>query len=274
MKKKLVLIGVVISSIFTLSNCTQEMDAPVTDETGVPFEFSANIITRTANDGMGTDWVAGDAVNLFHAVAGTTEYVADSSFSISEDVLEDGRFTGTLSQKLNAESHDWYAFYPYNSAYKTPAATSSVEITVGSAAGALQTQTGNDNLAHIAGINYPISGVAKSVPTAQPLNIRLSHLVALVELKVTNDKEEGNLLVNSASITAEQNLVGTYSIDFTGESAVFTPVHAGKTAALKVTAPVAIAPGQSACFYIGIKPFTAPAGSKLTLNVNGIECKI
>ena len=75
MKKKLVLIGVVISSIFTLSNCTQEMDAPVTDETGVPFEFCANIKTRTANDGMGTDWVAGDAVNLFHAVAGTTEYV-------------------------------------------------------------------------------------------------------------------------------------------------------------------------------------------------------
>lgn len=115
--------GVVLAAALTLDSCTEEfnrpVDAPATDNA---FEIIASAVeTKTVNDGMSTEWEAKDSINLFHAVAGTVDYVNDGKYTIAEADLETGRFTGTLNGSLTAETYDWYAFFPYKSFIESPA---------------------------------------------------------------------------------------------------------------------------------------------------------
>ena len=50
-----------VAAAFTLTNCTQEIDAPVEPSVdGVPFEIVAKSAdTKTANDGLKTVWAEG-----------------------------------------------------------------------------------------------------------------------------------------------------------------------------------------------------------------------
>ena len=52
--------------------------------------------------------------------------------------------------------------YPYNAATAAPGKA------LVNVASAVQTQTGDDNLAHIAGANYPVCGKAKAVAAPIP----------------------------------------------------------------------------------------------------------
>jgi hypothetical protein len=273
--KKIIMMGLMLASAFALTNCSEEfvqqIETPETDQVVgvVPFEIYASALqTKTANDGMSTVWVENDQINVFHAEAGAASYVNDGVFAIYKQNLADGLFQGALKQPLTASAYDWYFFYPYTVGMKTPAGDAVVTL-----AGKTQTQKGNSNMAHIAGENYPMCAVVKNVAAEETPAGEMKHMTALVAINVQN-KTSKPMTVVSAGIRASESLVGTYYMDFTGEEVVYTPSgdqYVSNTANLEVVDGEDIAAGSSAKFYIAVKPFTAEAGSRLTVYVNGSQ---
>lgn len=273
--KKIIMMGLMLASAFALTNCSEEfvqqIETPETDQAVgvVPFEIYASALqTKTANDGMSTVWVENDQINVFHAEAGAASYVNDGVFAIYKQNLADGLFQGALKQPLTASAYDWYFFYPYTIGMKTPAGDAVVTL-----AGKTQTQKGNSNMAHIAGENYPMCAVVKNVAAEETPAGEMKHMTALVAINVQN-KTSKPMTVVSAGIRAGESLVGTYYMDFTGEKVVYTPSgdqYVSNTANLEVVGGEDIAAGSSAKFYIAVKPFTAEAGSRLTVYVNGSQ---
>ena len=272
MKKYLSYLGASLVAIAAFSSCNKELTDPNEGiKGGIPFEITASSVdTRTSIDGVTTSWVAGDAINLFHAVAGKTTYTSDGQFTITSENLAANKFTGTLAAALEVGNYDWYAFYPYDSHVSTPASTSSGYVTVG---GTSQTQTGNNSTAHLCGKTCPLYGVATKVASDVAPSFEMNHLTSIIEVNVTNNSGK-ELTVSSVSFTGTEDIVGTYYIDFTKTPIVYTPSgdkYVSSTASLSVTDGEVIAAKSSATFYIAIKPFTATNGQTLKVSVNGYE---
>ena len=269
--KKIIMMGLMLASAFALTNCSEEIAQPTPDfneQSGVvDFEiYAPTLQTKTANDGMSTIWVANDQINVFHAEAGAASYVNDGVFAIYKQNLADGLFQGALKQPLTASAYDWYFFYPYTIGMKTPAGDAVVTL-----AGKTQTQKGNSNMAHIAGVNYPMCAVVENVAAGETPAGEMKHMTALVAINVEN-KTSKPMTVVSAGLKAAEDIVGTYYVDFTGDEVEYTPAgDVSNTAQLEVTAGESIAAGSSAKFYFAVKPFTAEEGTSLTVYVNGSQ---
>lgn len=272
--KKIIMMGLMLASAFALTNCSEEIAQPTPDfneQAGVAsFEiYAPTLQTKTANDGMSTVWVANDQINVFHAEAGTASYVSDGNFAIYEENLADGLFLGSLKQSLTASAYDWYFFYPYTIGMKTPAGDAVVTL-----AGKTQTQKGNSNMAHIAGVNYPMCAVVENVAAGETPTGMMKHMTALVAINVINNTGAA-MTVTSAGLKAAEELVGAFKVDFAGNEVVYTPAEGSSNKAeLQVLEGESIASGASAKFYLAVKPFTAEAESRLTVYVNGSQKSI
>ena len=278
MKRIIYSMGLMLMVTFALTDCTKEMNQPQEEiPAGTPFEIVASAVgTRTTNDGIHTDWEAGDAINLFHAPASTTGYVNDKSFTIAEEDLAEGRFKGTLTSGLESgKSYDWYAFYPYNS--HTQAPTNNDEDSskngynyIGHSKGL--NQYGYDNMSSLCGTVCPLYGIAENVASDKMPQVTMQHLSSVIALKVTNTID-APLVIETASFTAPEDIVGQYYISFAGEPA-YTPrgeANVKNTAVVNVSNGTELAKNQSAVLYLAIKPFTAKSGDKLYISVNGYE---
>lgn len=276
MKKLSLFMGMALAASLSLTNCTEKIEGPITPATpaGIPFEISADISTKTTNDGLATNWAEGDAINLFHAEASTAEYVSDNDFIL--DATREGVFKGNLTGTLDpSKSYDWYAIYPYNKALTTPAARESGWLLLGQTKSETFsiTQTGNDSKAHLCGKALPLYGVAKGVASDVKPAVTMNNLASVVAVRVKNTTTEP-LLVKSVSFTSTEDIVGTYYIDFTGENVVYTgsgDKYVSATASLTVNNGEAIAPNSEATFYIPIKPHTVAKDATLKISVNGYE---
>lgn len=275
MKKNIFSLGVLAAAAIALAGCAKtESNVPEAKGSGIQFEFTAtSAVTKTTNDQEATDWVAGDKVNLFHAVTGTTDYVNDNAFTASEDGAE-VLFTGELGEALDdSGNYDWYALYPYTSQVTTPANRTAGYVYVGSRSDRTQTQEGNDSMDHIAGTNYPIAGIAQKVPADAKPSIAMRHLTALLEIDVVNQTTEP-ITVTDIAFVGTEDIVGSYFVDFASDPIVFTPSNTdfvSNTAKLTVNDGDEIAADDVAYFYMAVKPFTAASGSKLTLKVTTTE---
>ena len=273
--KKILSWGMMLAAAFTLTNCAKEIDTPVQEpeSVGYPFEIVASTVdTKTVNDGMSTKWAAGDKLNVFHVLSDETNYVNDNDFTVSD--IEAGVFTGTIAEQLDVEEeYDWYVMYPYNEKVITPGEKTAGFTYIGYSTGL--NQTGYNSMASLKGSVCPLYGIAKYAGVRP--EITMNHLSSIVAINVTN-KNEDPLTISSASFTAPEDIVGSYFIDITGESVVYTPSDANyvkNTAIVNVTSgATALAKGESAILYAAIKPFTAAAGQKLTLSVNGYSKEI
>lgn len=273
MKKLSLFLGMALAASLSLTNCTEKIEGPIAPATpaGIPFEISADISTKTTNYGLATKWATGDAINLFHAEAGTTDYVSDNDFKL--DATRDGVFTGNLTGELGASNYDWYAFYPYSEYNKTPAGVSKETFGYTQIGDKSQTQDGNDSKAHLCGKALPLYGVAKGVASDVKPAVTMNNLASVVAVKVKNTTTEP-LVVKSVSFTSTEDIVGTYYIDFTGENVVYTgsgDKYVSATASLTVNNGEAIAANAEATFYIPIKPHTVKTNSILKISVNGYE---
>ena len=268
MKKLFVYAGIACAAALSLTNCSKiEPQTPSSE--GMPFEIVASTAeTKTANNGLKTTWVENDALNLFHAEAGTANYSNNDEFTF----VSGENFSGTLKNPLeDGKSYDWYALYPYSSYVTTPAATESGYIYIGDSRGV--TQNGYDNTEHLSDNRCPLYGVAKNVAANESVKVNMHHLTSVVKIVVTNANETP-LTVNTVTLTAGEDIVGSYFIDFTGATVKYTERAADKvykTATLKVSGGTTLAKGNSAAFYVPIKPFTAVKGSELKIVVNGYE---
>ena len=274
MKRHFYTLGWMLAATFTLTNCAQEIDNPNdVPSAGIPFEIVATSAeTKTVNDGLITKWVADDQINIFHAVAETNTYVSDGAFTVAEADVATGRFTGTLSSALESDKvYDWYALYPYSEHVTTPGKHDKGYTYIGHSKGL--NQSGYDSMASLKGSVCPLYGIATAVPEGTKPSMTMNHISSIVAINVTNATEEA-LTVSTASLTAEEDIVGSYFIDITKSPVVCTPSGANyvnNTATVNVSGGTELAKGESAILYLAIKPFTAATDEKLVLSVNGYE---
>lgn len=264
-----------LAASLSLTNCTEKIEGPIAPATpaGIPFEISADISTKTTNDGLFTNWATGDAINLFHAVAGTTDYVSDNDFTL--DATRVGVFTGKLTSELDASNYDWYAIYPYNQALETPAnnATTAKYLYVGGRSDTPAVQIGNNSTSHLVERYAPLWGKANNVASNDKPSMTMQHLASVVAVKVTNTTEEP-LTINSVAFTSIEPIVGQFYVDVTGTAVEYTTatgLHNSSTASLTVNGATPLANGESAMYYIPIKPHTAAKDKVLKISVNGYE---
>ena len=278
MKKTLFMLGLMFTAL-TLSNCTKTEEQDVVP--GKPNENAFELFatpTRTTTDGMSTSWAAADEINVFHAVAGTENYVHDTPydsasgggtpFTIAAEDLETGRFTGNLAEALDgATEYDWYLFYPYSRYIETPANVNGFS-TIGHRDDGSMTQNGNSDMSHVSGENCPLYGIATNVPGSQTPDIVMHHLTSVLEVVVTNNATEEITVSRITFKTANEKIVGRFYIDFSSDNIVYNPhdTYAVNQASLNVTNGAPIAVGESAKFYLAIKPFTT-SNDTLTLTV-------
>ena len=270
MRKSFVYAAGLMCLALSITDCQKELVDQTTPASEPNFElFAQPVTTKTANNGLDTRWVAKDAINVFHAEAGSTAYVIDGQFTVKD--IETGRFDGTVSKSLSADkSYDWYAFYPYTSQITTPGDREVGWVTVG---GTSQTQTGNGSRAHLAGESCPLYGIASNVASDKVPSISMNHLTSVIKVSVTNNSGE-DLTVSSVSFTGTEDIVGTYFINFAASPVAYKSsgnAYVSSTASLTVSNGEALANGSSADFYIALKPFTAKTGTTLKLAVNGYE---
>ena len=270
MKKALFFAGLAAASL-AFVGCNKEADFFGSDKA---FEVILNNEdTRTVNNGMQTAWVDNDLLNAFYAPAGSTTWSNNIKFTVKDAAanLATGKVEG-----LTEDAYDWYFLYPYSGNVVSPTGlkpdgTPAGYMTVGSAATGSQQQTGYNSMAHLAGTNLPVYGVVKDVPVSEMPVVAMKQIASVVKVNVKNMTGAAIHVMNVA-VTAPVDIVGTYYLNITGTAPAFTPSgenYVSKTASLIVQEHTDLAAGATASFYIAVKPFTAEAGSDLSVKVTG-----
>ena len=252
-----------LALVLTQCAAVQETDVPIRAKAS--FEvYASPSDTRTTNDGVHTLWNDGDRFSLFHAPAGTPSFRPDGAFII--DKPETGHARGTVSDLADG-TYDWYMVYPYAEGAERP---TNIPVLVGASADGEQVQDGKDNTSHLAGEGFPLGGRGRNIKTPDTPVLTVSPLVSVVAVNVTNPGE-GLVRVSSIRFKAPEAIVGDFRVDVTKDAPTFQEDDASDEAVLSVTGSSTLRAGESAIFYLGIKPFTAHSGSTLTLTVNDQE---
>ena len=265
MMKKVLFFAGLAAAVLSLVGCNKEADFFGRNGRKMQIVLT-DVDTRTVNDGLATKWVDGDALNVFYAPAGTTDYSDNCEFTVDDAAANHA--TGTAS--LTADAYDWYLLYPYSKYIKTPANTSPGYLTIGCQSNKTQSQDGLDDMAHLAGEHMPVYGVAKNVSATVTPEVAMKQVASVVAINLTNATDQP-LKVDAVSFSAPEDIVGTYYIDFSGDALAFKGSGANyvsQTATLDVTGDETIAAGASAKFYLAIKPFAAEAGDELAVKVH------
>ena len=254
--------GLIVSTLaLVLTQCASVQEIEVAAPSGMSFEVYAPAAdTRTVNEGLSTAWVEGDRFSLFHAAAGATKYVADGAFTV--DDIETGHATGTVSS-LGSGAADWFMVYPYASSATSP---KSVPVKIGASSGFAQMQAAADEMSHLAGENFPLSGKVAAVASSASPVLPVAPIVSVIAVNVTNPGE-GTAVIREVRFKAPEAIVGSFTVDVTGASPVFTPVAASDEALLTLKEAATLKKDENAVFYLGIKPFVAEAGTTLTLTI-------
>ncbi len=272
MRKSLFFAGLAAAATLSFVGCNKEADMKEHDSN---FEIVLNNAdTRTVNAGLQTNWVLNDELSVFYAptTTGTPAWSNNTKFKIVS--VEDNLAKGTVS--LEDGTYDWVLIYPYSSALANPEAVKTDGsgdrqgyMTIGSTASGAQVQEGNSSMAHLAGNNLPVYGVVKGVAAGTRPSVTMNQICSVVKINVTN-KTAAAIQVGSVIFTAPEKIVGTYFIDFTADELDFVPSgdnYASSSAKLRVNDGAEIAPNATASFFLGIKPFTASAGSQLSVSI-------
>jgi len=272
MKRSLLFAGLAFATL-SFVGCNKEADVKGLD--GYPIEIQlSDIDTRTVNDGMSTKWAENDELSVFYAPTGTARWSANTKFTVTDPSAN--RAAGEV--ELTAAAYDWYLFYPYDKNLVNPTSLNDAGqnkgyMYIGSAYNGKQTQAGLDSQAHLAGKDLPVYGVRKNVAADVTPSVLMQHITSVVAVNVTNGTSKP-LTVTGIDFTAPEAIVGTFFIDFSGETLGFKgsgDKFVSSTATLAVTGNETIAANGSAKFYLAIKPFAAKANDKLALKISAAE---
>lgn len=217
-------------------------------------------------------WTAGDLINVFHGVAGEAELVSDGVVFFNPRSEKPNEFLGKLGKELKkGYTYDWYIFYPYNEELSIVNNTGAAII--GSKADKAQIQAVYGDKTHVSGDYMPMFGTATGVEEGKTPNAELHHLSSILELNIASCMPT-DVQISEVKVTAGEAIVGEFVFDFIKGSV--TPVEgtSSNTATLTVKEPANLQNGESAKFYLIVKPFTAKAADGLTISVNGSEKQI
>ena len=220
----------------------------------------------------GLAWTAGDLINVFHGVSGEAELVSDGVVFFNPRSEKPNEFLGKLGKELKkGYTYDWYIFYPYNEELSIVNNTSAAII--GSKADKAQIQSVYGDRTHVSGDYMPMFGTATGVEEGKTPNAELQHLSSILELNIASCMPT-DVQITEVKVTAGEAIVGEFVFDFI--KGTVTPVEgaSSNTAALTIKEPATLQNGESAKFYLIVKPFVAKAADGLTISVNGSEKQI
>lgn len=269
MMKKILLTSLLAIAIPAVLSCSREDAAPSVADTPFDIVFT-DASTRTENDGMSTRWADGDGINVFHAPAGSSEYVRDTPsgapFSVADKAA--GLFRGTLQGGLlSNEQYDWYLLYPFSAAYASPTGDAGTFV-IGAAAGTDQRQAADGDMSHLAGPTFPLYGTAKGVAADRTPVVQMHHVASVVAVKVANPSSSV-LTLSRVELEAPEEITGSFKVGFAGDALQLTAAEASRTAA--VSSSVIVPAGGTATYFLAVKPFTVTAGGKVVLRITGSD---
>lgn len=269
--------GLMLAAALTLTNCSEQLVSPekendiIIDETvqtpsdedgeRTPYVVYADIpVTKTIANGNGTYWAEGDKVTIYtkgEALCCQGEYTYAGNKT----------FTGTAGT-LSAVN-DWYCIYPYKTSTAGSVTQIQETVTIGAAASNyIQTQTTVNSMTHIAGQNVPMYGIVKQVSGETTPTFSMSHLPALVAVKIVNGTGTPITIEQIGLETAASKIVGNFTLGFNGDVPTLASVDASssKKAVLNmVNGGDAVQANSEGLFYLAV----APVNDKFTIYVNG-----
>ena len=278
MKQFLVKISIVFAFVATLVSCAKENEMLSGSQSGS--EFSLRLVqTKTEVDGNVLKWVEGDRVNLFHAEAGTENFVSDGPFEYTGD----NTFKGFIRESsiVNGKKYDWYVLYPYDENMASPKAAP-IHITPD------QYQSEDGSIAHLAGANCPLAGKATAVAANSSITVNMKHLTTVLKIKVTN-YEQNPMNLELVSFRADgathvdedvniingdlPTITGSFEVDITGNKFVYNHVNKGMGSGssrplLHLQTPKTLGLNESATVYLATIPVHIPNASTLTVGMN------
>jgi len=283
--------------LVSLSSCVKDaIEAPETAAPAGNFEIVADLGTKTVNNGSKTEWAEGDALTLLSFTTGEeldwgqrendTKWTCHGKFDLTDK--SQGVFSGTLAEELvEANKYAWVAVYPYDAAYKdavgfpnaeaTDATDDDQILTIGHPVDGYATQVGNSSKAHLAGKYFPLYGRADDTQGTAVPSFQMHQLAAVLAVNVTNTSD-APLTVSKVFVThSAENLIGSFAFELgwvlgghPGKYAFARSKNASKTSVLRVENAEAIPVGESAVFYLPIRPCEFAANSTLSIQVNDV----
>ena len=278
MKKSIIRIATMFAFVAAFLSCVKEEPALAPEQSGS--EFTLRLVqTKTVLEGNALKWVTGDKVNLFHAEAGTENFVSDGPFEFTGD----NTFKGFIRESsiVTGKKYDWYVLYPYDENMASPKAAP-IHIP------ADQYQSKDGDMTHVAGSLCPFAGKATAVASNEAIVVNMKHMVTVLKVKVTNYESNPmdlNLVSFRANGATHENEVvniingdastvtGSFEVDITGEKFVYNHVDNGKGMGtsrplLHLNTPKTLGLNESATVYMVTIPFYVPNASTLTVGMN------
>ena len=268
--------GLVLAAAFTLTNCSEQLVSPekendiIIDETvqtpneegeRIPYVIYADIpVTKTIANGNGTYWADGDKVTIYTK---GDSFVCQGPYTYAGDKTFNGT-AGTL-----AAVNDWYCIYPYKASAAGSVDQIQETVTIGAAASNyIQTQATVNSMTHIAGANCPMYGVEKQVSGDATPTFSMSHLSALVAVKIVNGTDTPITIEQIGLEAAASKIVGNFTLGFNGDLPTLVSVDASssnKAVLNMVNGGDAVQANSEGLFYLAV----APVNDKFTIYVNG-----
>ena len=251
MKRFFAFAGLMTAAAISLTNCqVKEISGEFLPDRTFTIAASTDVGTRTTNDGMSTLWEAVDTVNVFYTTDGTTYTGAKGTVSAGGGTT---RATFDVSGDVPSGEADWYVFFPYNSHMTAPDGSAGYNY-IGHSKGI--TQDGFDNMSALRGNVCPMYGSVEGKTASEAL-VSMKHLTSVIEFSITNNTG-ASFIVNSVTLTASEDIVGTYYIDFVSDTPTYTSSGSSYVynSAKVNMEDSTLESGESGKVYLPIKPYT------------------
>ena len=295
--KRIFTFGLMLTSLFALTNCTEELVDPTIptdemtqenvtpEEEGIPFQIYASLETETKTVGsevdgtLKTTWEAGDKINVFHSVAGTSNaYVDDGLFTIAD--IAKGLFNGTIKEGSidPSKSYDWFFVYIED-------ANGPVDLTDIKAIPMTFSVNAKTSVSEVSGVNCPMYGTIRNLSGAVTPRMQLQHMASLIELTIKNNTgakdyhsywnwQGGDITLTDVRLSSSSALTNSsVTADITGQSIAFK-TNGSESEAHKelvaVSSTKTVAKGATNKFYFIVSP-SASKSHTLNFTINGIS---
>lgn len=282
MKRFIIRFAMTLAVAAGLASCVKENFSDSSNGIGTPLDgtdFTISLLhSKTANDGLSTVWTIGDKVNVFHAEAGTENYVNDGVFEFTSG----SSFSGVLAESLGSgKSYDWYVSYPYDENMTSPKA---MPINIPS-----DQTVAAGSMAHLCGSLCPLFGKVSALPSSSEVSVTMNNLVTVMKIKVTNyeatpmDLSLVSFMANGCTHENEtvtllpgshaQTITGSYNVDFTGSRLSYTQVDKGMGTGtprplVHLSSPVSLGLNESTTVYLATIPFYIANATTVTIGMN------
>lgn len=255
-----------------LAGCAKEEVRPEGSQ-GNDVAFASDIIDSRISYSQETaavrlKWMKGDEIGIFSECSGTpyatnVKYLANdfdfrSSFTFASP-------TQRIKWKNDTDTHDFYAYYPYNESTGNDLTAVGVDVP------SVQIQSGANNMDHISDSHFMWAAVGNAVQSEEPVAFTFNHLFTVIDLELfTSEKTIVEKVV--FRIKGKDDA----ALGFTGGSVDLTSGNldlstAQTSSSVSVECNFTSSPGSSKHIYALVNPGHAGELMQICLVIKGKE---